>query len=93
MSLFKLPYLLIQKSDPDHDYFCLFRIRYFFTRHINTKYHHFRDKVMNGTLEIHPVSTNDMLADILTKITNEAIHTRQRKRMMGWKNRYRRERE
>ena len=63
------------------------------TRHINTKYHHFRDKVMNGTLEIHPVSTNDMLADILTKITNEAIHTRQRKRMMGWKNRYRRERE
>ncbi len=54
------------------------------TRHISTKYHHFRDRVMDGTLEIHPVSTSDMLADILTKITNEAIHTRQRKRMMGW---------
>ena len=40
MSLFKLPYLLIQKSDPDHEYFCLIRIRnsrYFFTRHTNTK--------------------------------------------------------
>jgi hypothetical protein len=51
------------------------------TRHINTKYHHFCDKVMDGTLEIHLVSINDMLAE---KITNEAIHTRQRKRMMGW---------
>jgi hypothetical protein len=53
------------------------------TRHINTKYHHVRDKVIDGTLEIHPVSTNDMLADIPTEITNQAIHTRQRERMMG----------
>jgi hypothetical protein len=36
--------------------------------HINTKYHHFRNKVQDGTISIHPASTEDMFADILTKI-------------------------
>jgi hypothetical protein len=54
------------------------------TRHINTKYHHFRDKVQDGIISIHPVSTTDMLADILTKVCNEEIHTRLRKQLMGW---------
>jgi hypothetical protein len=54
------------------------------TRHINTKYHHFRNKVQDGTISIHPVSTEDMLADILTKICNEEIHTKLRKQLMGW---------
>jgi hypothetical protein len=54
------------------------------TKHINTKYHHFRDKVMDGTIEIHPVSTEHMLADILTKITNEDTHTRLCKQLIGW---------
>jgi hypothetical protein len=54
------------------------------TRHINTKYHHFRGKVQDGTISIHPVSTSDMLADILTKVCNEEIHTRLRAQLMGW---------
>jgi hypothetical protein len=54
------------------------------TRHINTKYHHFRNKVQDGTISIHPVSITEMLADILTKICNEEIHTRLRKQLMGW---------
>ena len=54
------------------------------TKHINTKYHHFRDKVMDGTLEIKAISTTEMLADILTKITSETIHNKMRKELMGW---------
>jgi hypothetical protein len=51
---------------------------------INTKYHHFRNKVQDGTISIHPVSTEDMLADILKKICNEETHTKLRKQLMGW---------
>jgi hypothetical protein len=54
------------------------------TRHINTKYHHFRDKVQDGSISIHPVTTDEMLADILTKICNEETHTRLRKQLIGW---------
>ena len=54
------------------------------TRHINTKYHHFRNQVQDGTISIHPASTEDMLADILTKICNEETHTKLRKQLMGW---------
>jgi Reverse transcriptase (RNA-dependent DNA polymerase)/GAG-pre-integrase domain len=54
------------------------------TRHINTKYHHFRNKVQDGTISIHPISTEDMLADILTKVCNESIHIKLRKQLMGW---------
>lgn len=54
------------------------------TRHINTKYHHFRSKVQDGIISIHPVSTEDMLADILTKVCNEEIHTKLRKQLIGW---------
>ncbi|KAI2491170.1 G-protein coupled peptide receptor [Fragilaria crotonensis] len=53
-------------------------------RHINTKYHHFRNKVQDGTMSIHPVSTEDMLADILTQICNGETHTKLRKQLMGW---------
>jgi hypothetical protein len=54
------------------------------TRHINTKHHHIANKVQDGTISIFPVSTTDMLADILTKVCNEEIHTRLREKLMGW---------
>jgi hypothetical protein len=54
------------------------------TWHINTKYHHFCNKVQGGTISIHPVSTTEILADILTKVCNEEIHTRLREQLMGW---------
>ena len=37
------------------------------TKHINTCYHHFREHVRLGLITIHPVSTDDQIADILTK--------------------------
>ena len=54
------------------------------TKHINTRYHHFRTKVMDGTLSIHAVSTKDMLADILTKNCPASIVEKLRKIIMGW---------
>ena len=53
-------------------------------RIINTKYHHFRDKVLDGTLQIQTISTTEMLANILTKITPRDIHIKMRKELMGW---------
>jgi hypothetical protein len=37
------------------------------TKHINVCYHHFREHVRLGLITIHPVSTDDQIADILTK--------------------------
>jgi hypothetical protein len=54
------------------------------TKHINIKYHHFRAKVMDGTLSIHQVPTEDMLADLLTKNCTEAILLHLRPILMGW---------
>jgi hypothetical protein len=48
------------------------------------KYHHFRDKVLDGTPQIQPISTTEMLADILTKITPWDILIKMRKELMGW---------
>jgi hypothetical protein len=40
--------------------------------------------VLDGTLQIQPISTTEMLADILTKITPRDIHIKMRKELMGW---------
>ena len=37
------------------------------TKHINIKYHHFREHVRNGLIKIYPISTHDQIADIFTK--------------------------
>jgi hypothetical protein len=37
------------------------------TRHINVKYHHFREAVAQGRITIEHVSTTNQLADGLTK--------------------------
>jgi len=37
------------------------------TKHINMKYHHFREYVKKGIIKILPISTDDQLADIGTK--------------------------
>ena len=37
------------------------------TKHLKIKYHHFREAVEAGDVSIHPVSTEDQLADIFTK--------------------------
>jgi hypothetical protein len=54
------------------------------TKHINNKYHHFREAVLKGKVQIVPVSTKDMVADILTKNCNEETLGRLRPKIMGW---------
>ena len=54
------------------------------TKHINIIYHHFRDAVKKGMVEIFAISTDDQMADILTKPLNQNLFVRHRKKMMGW---------
>jgi hypothetical protein len=37
------------------------------TKHINTKYHHFRKYVLDGLIKVQQVTTADQLASILAK--------------------------
>ena len=53
-------------------------------KHLNTRLHHFRSYVDSKQISIHPIDTEDQLADILTKPVNEAILTKLRKRVMKW---------
>ena len=54
------------------------------TKHIAIKYHHFREWVQNGILQIQRVETNDQQADILTKPLPLDKHTLFRENIMGW---------
>jgi Reverse transcriptase (RNA-dependent DNA polymerase)/GAG-pre-integrase domain len=54
------------------------------TKHINIKYHHFRQFVKDGTIEIYKISSNDQQADILTKGLPEQSFTYLRHKIMGW---------
>ena len=44
------------------------------TKHIGIKYHFIREKVMDGTIELKYVRTDENLADILTKPLNKNLH-------------------
>jgi Reverse transcriptase (RNA-dependent DNA polymerase) len=54
------------------------------TKHINAKYHHFRQYVADKTIQVLKVSTKDQLADILTKNLNEELFLKFRKLICGW---------
>jgi hypothetical protein len=54
------------------------------TKHINNKYHHFRESVLSGKVKILSASTKEMLADILTKNCYEETLNRLRPQIMGW---------
>ncbi|MFN7263289.1 MAG: reverse transcriptase domain-containing protein, partial [Cyanobacteriota bacterium] len=54
------------------------------TKHINVKLHHFRGYVDRGEITIHPISTHDQMADILTKPLSMEPFTRFRSRILGW---------
>jgi hypothetical protein len=54
------------------------------TKHINIKYHHFRDHVDRGEITIHAIKSENQPADILTKSLNEGSFNRHRGRIMGW---------
>ena len=54
------------------------------TKHINVKYHHFRDYVCRGDVELFPIGTSVQPADMLTKPVSKELLVRHRKRLMGW---------
>ncbi len=54
------------------------------TKHLNIKYHHFREEVKNETVSIYHVATGEQMADMLTKPLDETLFERHRKKMMGW---------
>ena len=53
------------------------------TKYINTKYWHFREHMEQGKVTIHPVSTKDQIADLLTKPLPESEFERLKQRIMG----------
>ena len=54
------------------------------TKHINVKYHHFRDYVCRGDVDLFPINTTNQPADMLTKPVNTNILKRHRMKIMGW---------
>jgi Reverse transcriptase (RNA-dependent DNA polymerase) len=54
------------------------------TKHINLKYHHFREAVANKEVSIHAIDTKDQVADIFTKPLPQDLFVKFRTIMMGW---------
>jgi hypothetical protein len=54
------------------------------TKHINIKYHHFREAVRTGQISVHKIDTTQQEADIFTKPLDESTFQYIRKLLMGW---------
>jgi hypothetical protein len=54
------------------------------TKHINIKYHHFREAVNNNEITIHPIETSYQIADIFTKRLGHALFIKFRSFLLGW---------
>ena len=54
------------------------------TKHIAIKYHHFRERVQNGTIVIKPVDTNEQIADQFTKGLQIGTFKYLRSKLLGW---------
>ena len=54
------------------------------TKHINIKYHHFREAVANKQVTLHSVASADQVADILTKPLSLEAFVKLRFEMLGW---------
>jgi hypothetical protein len=54
------------------------------TKHINVKYHHFREWVEREAISIHYVPTEDQPADMMTKPLSEPLLAKHRFTVMGW---------
>ena len=54
------------------------------TKHMNVKYHHFRDYVARGEVTLHAIGTDRQPADMLTKPLNISVLSKHRKFVMGW---------
>ena len=54
------------------------------TKHLNIKYHHFREELRKGTISIYHTRTEDQIADIFTKPLPEVPFVKFKEKMMGW---------
>lgn len=54
------------------------------TRTLNVIYHHFRNEIANGRIDVKPIPTKLQQADILTKQTTQELFERHRIQLMGW---------
>jgi hypothetical protein len=54
------------------------------TKHLNLKYHHFREAVEDGSISIQAIRTHDQLADIFTKPLGHELFLKFRLAIMGW---------
>jgi hypothetical protein len=54
------------------------------TRHLNTRFHHFRQYAARGEIEILPIDTTLQTSDFLTKPVEVEILLRHRLKVMGW---------
>ena len=54
------------------------------TKHLNIKYHHFRDYVERGEISVHKIDTSEQLADYLTKPVTQETLEYLRQKVMGW---------
>jgi histone deacetylase 1/2 len=52
------------------------------TKHINIKYHHFREHVRLGLIKVYPIGTNDQIADIFTKPLAQNLFLKFRKKLL-----------
>jgi hypothetical protein len=54
------------------------------TKHINNTYHHFREYVARGEIQVLAIATEDQPADLLTKPLAVAAFLQHRKFLQGW---------
>ena len=54
------------------------------TKYISLKYHHFREYVKNGRVNIEYIKTGEQLADIFTKPLPTSTFTYLRSKLCGW---------
>ena len=54
------------------------------TKHIAIKYHHFRERVQNGTIKIKSIDTNEQIADQFTKGLQVGTFNYLRNKLLGW---------
>ena len=54
------------------------------TKRISLKYHHFREHVWKGLIEINPIDTLKQVEDIFTKALTFPIFNYPRENMIGW---------
>ena len=54
------------------------------SKHIAVKYHFFKEYVHSGHIQIHKVTSNEQVADCMTKGLEKTLFEQTRKMLVGW---------